>query len=541
MSKNRVQLNSVVSSQLPQYVQEDYPLVSSFLKQYYLGQEYQSGPVDLIQNIDEYIKLDTTTNLVESVVLQSDIDFYTKTINVDPSKSPTGTIGFPDSYGLLKIDNEIITYRDKTDFSFTGCRRGFVGISSYKSGINNSELVFEDSESDDHKDGAKIENLSILFLKEFLLKTKNQLIPGLENRTLDEDLNQNIFIKQSKDFYLSKGTDQSFEILFKALYNKDVEVIRPSEFLFTPSNARYEIVNQLIVEPVEGDPDNLDGATLYQDAYKFDKNINRSYAPITSVERIEVGYGKTYYKLNFDGGYNRDIGVEGTVYGQFKVEPSTKIIGAVSSGSTIVDVDSTVGFGTTGELYVTYTDTTTGVVSYTSKSLTQFFGITNLTKNIADTTTVGINTFAYGRSRLNQDEIIKVRVSSVYNSIDIPEKTKSFKKGTTANVTTYGFDEDNFKTGKWEYNVSSCYSVDKVSLLDASDSTYGITLDSRHYLKIGNKITIILKNKNKLDSNVIGIDNEKTIRVRGQGVLLLQQACLSTKMEGPLYLLGHIS
>lgn len=519
MSKNRVQLNSVVSSQLPQYVQEDYPLVSSFLKQYYLGQEYQSGPVDLIQNIDEYIKLDTTTNLVESVVLQSDTNFYDKTIKVDPGKSPSGTIGFPDSYGLLKIDNEIITYRDKTEFSFTGCRRGFVGISSYKDVINNAELVFEESESDDHKAGASIENLSILFLKEFLLKTKNQILPGLENRTLDEDLNQNIFLKQSKDFYLSKGTDQSFEILFRALYNKDVKVIRPSEFLFTPSNARYEIVNQLIVEPIEGNPDNLDGATLYQDAYKFDKNINRSYAPITSVERIEVGYGKTYYKLNFDGGYNRDIIVDGTEYGKFKIEPSTKIIGAVSSGSTIVDVDSTVGFGTTGELYVTYTDTTTGVVSYTSKSLTQFFGITNLTKNIADTTTVGINTFAYGRSKLDQNEIIKVRVSSVYNSIDIPENTTSFKKGTTANVTTYGFDEDNFKTDKWEYNVSPCYSVEKVELLDSSDSTYSITLESKHYLKIGNNITIILKNENRLDSKVIGIDNEKSFRIIGQGVL----------------------
>jgi hypothetical protein len=519
MSKNRVQLNSVVSSQLPQYVQEDYPLVSSFLKQYYLGQEYQSGPVDLIQNIDEYIKLDTTTNLVESVVLQSDTNFYDKTIKVDPGKSPSGTIGFPDSYGLLKIDNEIITYRDKTEFSFTGCRRGFVGISSYKDVINNAELVFEESESDDHKAGASIENLSILFLKEFLLKTKNQILPGLENRTLDEDLNQNIFLKQSKDFYLSKGTDQSFEILFRALYNKDVKVIRPSEFLFTPSNARYEIVNQLIVEPIEGNPDNLDGATLYQDAYKFDKNINRSYAPITSVERIEVGYGKTYYKLNFDGGYNRDIIVDGTEYGKFKIEPSTKIIGAVSSGSTIVDVDSTVGFGTTGELYVTYTDTTTGVVSYTSKSLTQFFGITNLTKNIADTTTVGINTFAYGRSKLDQNEIIKVRVSSVYNSIDIPENTTSFKKGTTANVTTYGFSEDNFKTDKWEYNVSPCYSVEKVELLDSSDSTYSITLESKHYLKIGNNITIILKNENRLDSKVIGIDNEKSFRIIGQGIL----------------------
>ena len=126
MSNNRVQLNSVVSNQLPQYVQEDYPLVSSFLKQYYLGQEYQSGPVDLIQNIDEYIKLDSNTNLVESAVLKGDINFYQKTINVDPVESPTGTIGFPDSYGLLKIDNEIITYREKTDFHSSDVGEGLL-------------------------------------------------------------------------------------------------------------------------------------------------------------------------------------------------------------------------------------------------------------------------------------------------------------------------------------------------------------------------------------------------------------------------------
>jgi hypothetical protein len=125
MSENRVQFNTIVSSQLPQYVQEDFPLISDFLKQYYLGQEYQGGPIDLIQNIDRYIKLDETTGLVESVVLNEDTDFYSTTINVDPSESPTGTRGFPDTYGLLKIDNEIITYTGKTDFSFTGCRRGW--------------------------------------------------------------------------------------------------------------------------------------------------------------------------------------------------------------------------------------------------------------------------------------------------------------------------------------------------------------------------------------------------------------------------------
>jgi hypothetical protein len=520
MSKNRVQLNSVISSQLPAYVREDFPLVASFLKQYYLGQEYQSGPVDLIQNIDQYIKLDSTTNLVESVILSGDITFFATTINVDPVKSPTGTKGFPDSYGLLQIDDEIITYTDKTDFSFTGCRRGFVGITSYKSDLNKEELVFEESEYDNHTGGSTIKNLSVLFLKEFLLKTKNQLLPGLENRTLSEDLNQNIFLKQSKDFYLSKGTDQSFHILFKALYNKEVSVIRPSEFLFTPSNARYEIVNQLVVEPISGDPENLDSATLYQDAYKFDNNIRKSYAPITSVEKIEVGYGQSYYKLNFDGGYNRDIGVSGVEYGQFKVEPSTRVIGNVSAGSTIFDVDSTVGFGTTGELYVTYNDTTTGVVSYTSKSLTQFFGVTNLTGIINDATVVGVNTFAYGRSKLNQDEIIKVRISSVYDSaVNLPENTITFKKGTTANVTTYGCSDDNFKTNKWEYNVAPQYSVDKVELSDSSDFTYKVTLNSKHYLKVGNTISLTLQNKSKLTSLVNGILGEKTFLMRGQGQL----------------------
>ena len=520
MSKNRVQLNSVVSSQLPAYVQEDYPLVSSFLKQYYLGQEYQSGPADLIQNIDEYIKLDNSANIVESVTLQGDLNFYDKTIKVDPVSSPTGTIGFPDTYGLIKIDNEIITYRGKTDYSFTGCKRGFVGITSYKSGVNNSELIFEESEADDHNDGSVIENLSVVFLKEFLLKTKNQLLPGLQNRTLDKDLNQNIFLKQSKDFYLSKGTDESFKILFKALYNEDVTVIRPSEFLFTPSNARYEIVNQLIVEPIEGNPENLDTATLYQDAYKFDDKIRKSYAPITSVEKIEVGFGQSYYKLNFDGGYNRDIIVEGVEYGAFSVEPSTRIIGAVSTGSTIIDVDSTVGFGTTGELYVTYSDTTTGVVSYTSKSLTQFFGVTNLTKNINDASTVGINTFTYGRSKLDQNELIKVRISSVLKtSPKLPENTLSLKKGTTANVTTYGVSENNFLTRGWEYNVASIYGVDSVELLDKSDFTYSVTLNSKHYLKVGNAIFVILKDNTKLSSVVISIDNEKSFRVRGQGKL----------------------
>ena len=67
MSEKRIQINSVVKNQVPQYVREDYPLVTEFLKQYYISQEFQGAPLDLIQNIDKYVKIDETTNLTSHV------------------------------------------------------------------------------------------------------------------------------------------------------------------------------------------------------------------------------------------------------------------------------------------------------------------------------------------------------------------------------------------------------------------------------------------------------------------------------------------
>ena len=132
MAEKRIQFNNVVQNQVPAYVREDFPLLVDFLKQYYIGQEYQGGPVDLIQNIDKYIKLNENTNLVDSVILGSDVSFNDSTISVDLTKSPTGTVGFPDTYGILKIGDEIITYTGKTSSAFTGCIRGFNGVTSYK-------------------------------------------------------------------------------------------------------------------------------------------------------------------------------------------------------------------------------------------------------------------------------------------------------------------------------------------------------------------------------------------------------------------------
>ena len=154
MSKKRIQFNNVVQNQLPGYVRSDYPLVAEFLKSYYQGQEYQGGPIDLVQNIDQYTKVSEQVGLTEHVGLGASIGIVNDTIEVDMKENPTGTLGFPNSYGLLKINNEIITYTGITTFAFTGCVRGFVGVSSYQSDINPEELVFESTSAEEHSKGA---------------------------------------------------------------------------------------------------------------------------------------------------------------------------------------------------------------------------------------------------------------------------------------------------------------------------------------------------------------------------------------------------
>ena len=519
MTTKKVQFNNIVQNQLPQYVQNEYPLVAEFLKSYYQGQEYQGGPVDLISNIDDYVKIDNLTNLTYSVGLGATVGITSDAIDVDMQNFPTGTLGFPDSYGLLKINDEIITYTGITTFGFTGCVRGFSGITSYRSPTNSEELVFYTSEAAKHPKGSTIENLSCLFLKEFLKKTKYQITPGLEGRQLTSDLDQQVFIKQSKDFYLSKGTDRGFEILFKALYNENVNIIRPSDFLFTPSNANYKITKDFVVQPVNGNPLNLELSTLFQDEYK-DAGIEKAYAPITHVEKIPVGVGETYYKFSVDAGYNRDSRVEGATYGTFSVSPRTKIIGGVSVGSTIFDVDSTVGFSTQGELHFRYIDNTVGISSYTSKNLTQFFGLTGIAKTITSATTVGINSFAYGSSVLDPDETIEVRITSVINSLEYDNASCLYGNGDDVKIKTLGIGDTDYKMKGWFYNVSPTYKVKDIILIDVSDFTYEVIIDVDHQFKVGDRAVISrsLGEKTSLPSSTISqITSSRSFILKEQG------------------------
>jgi len=87
MAADRVKIQDIIASQLPTYVREDFPLLGDFLQQYYVSQEFEGATYDLIQNLDQYVKVDELFDLTNSTVLASNVSYTDRTITADVSGS----------------------------------------------------------------------------------------------------------------------------------------------------------------------------------------------------------------------------------------------------------------------------------------------------------------------------------------------------------------------------------------------------------------------------------------------------------------------
>jgi hypothetical protein len=298
--ETRVKVQQIIENQLPEFILSESPKAVDFLKQYYISQEYQGGPVDISENLDQYLKVDNLTPevVVGFTELSGSVTSSDTTVTVNSTK------GFPPQYGLLKIDDEIITYTGLTTNTFTGCVRGFSGITTYRSESNPQELEFSSTSSDSHISGTRVENLSSLFLKEFYRKLKYSLTPGLEDVDFVSNLNVGNFIKEARTFYEAKGTEESFRILFNVLFGVTPKVVDLEQFLLKPSSAEFLRREVIIIEPISGDPNNLVGQTIVRTK---DSATNASVSEVEIFTRSQkVGYAQTYYKLGLFVGYNDD-------------------------------------------------------------------------------------------------------------------------------------------------------------------------------------------------------------------------------------------
>ena len=85
---SKVKIQDVLSNQLPNFIRDESPLTVDFLKQYYISQEYQGGPSDISDNLDQYLNIDNLTPevIVDSVTTTGAISIDEKTIQVNNTK-----------------------------------------------------------------------------------------------------------------------------------------------------------------------------------------------------------------------------------------------------------------------------------------------------------------------------------------------------------------------------------------------------------------------------------------------------------------------
>jgi hypothetical protein len=485
-SLSKVKINEIIQSQIPEYIDVENPYFGEFLKQYYYSQEYQGGPVDIADNLVEYKSLDylNSRNLIGFTSLTSYISGVDETIYVQ------STDGWPRQWGLLKIDNEIITYTGIGSTSFTGCVRGFSGIEKNTKTNQPEYLTFNSSGIATHASQARVENLSNIFLNEFLKKLKTQVLPGFEERSLYGNLNESNFIRQAKDFYKSKGTEESFKILFKALYAEEVEMVQPQKFVIKPSDADYIKNDVLVCELISGNPRNIEGQTLFQDT----KPLQTS-GSIYDVESAIIN-GKTYYKIAIS---------KETTIGKFLQVGKTFVTKTTGFGSTIICVDSTVGFGTTGNLSFENIQ-----LSYSDKNYTQFLGVSGITTTVSIGSTIiasGLEAYSYEDGDLDQPVTLNILGAiSKFNGEALNQQLNS-----EINVTTLGIEQKDRKFSSWIYNTPTKYIVDSITSLGSN--VYEFKFFTDHVLYVGDVLDIVDEDNAVIIGTLLQVINNKVIQV----------------------------
>ena len=491
----RVQVQQLIDNQLPEFILSESPKTADFLKQYYIGQEYRGGPVDISDNLDQYLKLDNLTPEVITgrTALSAGITTDATTINVDSTK------GFPDQYGLFKIDDEIVTYTGLTTNSFTGCVRGFSGITTYHAENAPGELVFSTSSTATHENDAVVVNLSSLFLQEFYKKLKVTLTPGLENVDFVSNLDVSNFIKEARTFYEAKGTEESFRILFQVLYGADPKIIDLEEFLIKPSSAKYIRRERIVAEKISGDPVKLTGQTIFKST---DTQTSASISEVEIVTGISGAGDAEYYALDIFVGYDDEEFVTGT----FGVPGKTKVIGDVGVGASVITVDSTIGFGATG---VVVSGINTNIV-YSDKTINQFIGIST-------TGTQSIQTaIAYGDNLRSEETIygyedgdtanekIELRITGVLSDFISNSQNRLSLEGETILIKSIGeriesndLSNKEIQANSWIYNTSTISEIVDTIIGNVGE----FKLKSRSYtssLKVGDTVEIVERNSNPL-------------------------------------------
>ena len=460
-----INISQLVDSQLPDFFRQEYPVFVDFFKEYYKSQEVDGFSSNILRKIQSYqdsdfyrdgLILETTLG---ANLASNDTDIQLG-INSDSDGQPIYK-RFPKE-GLLLIDDgtnrEVVQYKSISATGLvTQAKRASSGRVKLGDLLNDGEFITTETSS--FASGAKVTNISHLFLANLFKSLKSQYFSGIPIERLNSDISVPTILKYIKDFYTSKGTSPAIGFLFRSAFNDEKVLVRyPNEQLLKSSVSTWSedtiIQGSLIKFSTGVTVDDLPGLVLKQITYGFDESIKEATASIEKVVPIKSG-NETIYRIFLNNE---------SIIGNFL--PANQTISRTTFGpnNQSIVVDSTVGFPEiNGEFYVEGINDAVGdpiSFSYKEKTATEFYGI----RTSFSFTGVSKNKFIYGSNilyvcsstdtnPLQERYFASFRPSGLIEDVEIESAGLFVKEGDVLELGLSGKSQDSPLNSYWRQNV----------------------------------------------------------------------------------------
>lgn len=338
MSGKTKSLSTLVENQLPQFISGDYPMFVEFVKKYYEQLELKGQPLDIINNFVNYLNIDNYSK----EVLKQYTNLTSSVLDNDTTINVSNTAGFPETNGYLLINNEAIFYKSKTPTSFVNCYRNVSATTKlgdlYKLSETKNVLYDDLGQGQQHASGTKVLNISNLFFYAFIKNFESQYLASFPEESLKPQVDKKNLIKNIKQFYKSKGTDQSISFIFNSIVSQETTdiptVYYPKDSTFKSSGGKWIKNYSLRVKLISGNPYKLIGKRITQYLDPYNDSVKNAFGIVDSVSTING----EFYEINL---------AENTVVGNFKTASQTFLTKTLDSSSTTgnkINVFSTLGW-----------------------------------------------------------------------------------------------------------------------------------------------------------------------------------------------------
>lgn len=474
--------STLVENQLPEFISSDYPNFVKFVKKYYEQQETSGQPLDLINHITKYQDIDTyeknilkeNTTLVSLVETRNSSNVITEiVINLLDGSS------FPKKNGYLMIDEEVIFYQTRQGNVLRNCYRNVSATTRLGDLYNESEYkavpyseVGRGSSGQTvsgpiYLTGTIVSNISNLFLYAFVRNFETQYLASFPEESLKPTVDKKTLIKNIKQFYQSKGTDQSIKFIFNSIVAQEPDdvptVYYPKDYTFKSSNGEWINKYALKVRVISGNISNIIGQKIIQSPDDLDPYAIKSFAVVDNI----IDLGNQFYEV---------ILAQETLVGEFKVAAETKLtkpLTLLDTTDSIIDVFSTAGWdSSSGKILINNEE-----ITYKSKNVNQF--VIESRGNIPAAYPTGNKVYNYTAvESIYPDsngflQSVKLIVLGVVYNLDITNSSPYSILGDSIQVSKTGFETrdtlvyDKF-TGNTRWRINQSLSNPSSSLIASS-------------------------------------------------------------------------